>query len=63
MTDDHLVSTHLRQKSPGPLANVFGSSGLGVGIVLVLLPAVVLMFGLGSRLFDKMRLVGLCPVA
>lgn len=63
MPDDHLVSTHRPQKSPGPLANVFGSSGLGVGIVLVLLPAAALLFGLGLGLFDSMRLVGLPVLA
>lgn len=45
------------------LSKLFGSSGLGVGIVLVLLPAVVLMLGLGYRLFDGMRLVGLPMLA
>lgn len=53
----------LSQKPRDLLSKVFGSSGLGVGIVLVLLPAVVLMLGLGYRLFDGMRLVGLPMLA
>lgn len=40
-------------------SRVFGSSGLGVGIVLVIVPAVLLMAGLGYGLFDRMRLIGL----
>lgn len=45
------------------LSAIFGSSGLGVGIVLVALPAAVLTFGLYSGLFDRMRLVGLPMMA
>lgn len=45
------------------LSKVFGSSGLGVGFVLVFLPATVLMLGLGFGLFDSMRLVGLPMLA
>lgn len=45
------------------LSTIFGSSGLGVGIVLVALPAVALMVGLQFELFDRMRLVGLPMMA
>jgi hypothetical protein len=51
------------QKPRDLLSRVFGSSGLGVGFVLVFLPAAVLMLGLGLGLFDEMRLVGLPMLA
>ncbi len=40
-------------------SRIFGSSGLGVGIVLVIVPALLLIAGLGYGLFDRMRLIGL----
>jgi hypothetical protein len=40
-------------------SRVFGSSGLGVGIVLVIVPALLLVAGLGYGFFDRMRLIGL----
>ena len=51
------------QKPRDLFSKVFGSSGLGVGFVLVFLPAAVLMLGLGLGFFDQMRLVGLPMLA
>lgn len=56
-------SAAARGGSRDVLSAIFGSSGLGVGIVLVALPAAALMAGLQFGLFDRMRLVGLPMMA
>ena len=55
-----------RPASPQPLgwlSKALGSGGLGVGLTLVVVPAVLLMLGLAYQWFDGMRLVGLPMLA
>ena len=63
MPDPIEANADRSQKPRDLFSKVFGSSGLGVGFVLVFLPVAVLMLGLGLGFFDQMRLVGLPMLA
>lgn len=59
MSNTHGSQHGLSHTARDWLSRIFGSSGLGVGTVLVIVPAVVLWLGLATGLLDRMRLIGL----